>query len=85
MVPPLYKFKQSSIGCNAIIFKGCNQKSIFKDDLFSIKIPIPSIEKQNEIVEYLDLICNKNIKSNDNIKEIQKLKLWVKYLILNKK
>jgi type I restriction-modification system DNA methylase subunit len=35
-------------------FKGANQKSIVEDDLFKIKIPIPSLEKQNKIVEVLD-------------------------------
>jgi type I restriction enzyme S subunit len=35
-------------------FKGANQKSIIEDDLFKIKIPVPSLEKQNKIVEVLD-------------------------------
>ena len=35
-------------------FKGANQKSIVEEDLFKIKIPIPALEKQQEIVKYLD-------------------------------
>jgi len=35
-------------------FKGANQKSIVEEDLFKIKIPIPSIERQKEIVEYCE-------------------------------
>jgi type I restriction-modification system DNA methylase subunit len=40
-------------------YKGANQKSIVEKDLFKIKIPIPSIEKQNKIVEFLNNIYNK--------------------------
>ena len=40
-------------------FKGANQKSIVEDDLFKIKIPIPSLEKQQEIVAYMD--ANNNL------------------------
>jgi len=35
-------------------YKGANQKSIVEDDLFKIKIPIPSLERQQEIVKYLE-------------------------------
>lgn len=65
-------------------FKGATIKHISKEYIKNIKIPIPSLEQQKEIVEYLDII-NKNIKSsNDKIKEIQKLneeylKINVKY------
>ena len=40
-------------------YKGCNQKSIVDDDLFKIKIPIPPLLQQEEIVKYLE--------SNDNL------------------
>lgn len=39
-------------------YKGANQRSIIENDLFKIKIPIPSIETQNKIVEQLDSIDN---------------------------
>jgi len=35
-------------------FKGANQKSIVEEDLFKIKIPIPPLETQQEIVEYCE-------------------------------
>jgi len=35
-------------------YKGANQKSIVEEDLFMIKIPIPSLERQQEIVEYCE-------------------------------
>jgi type I restriction-modification system DNA methylase subunit len=45
-------------------YKGANQKSIVEDDLFKIKIPIPSLERQQEIVEE----CEQITKSIDTIK-----------------
>lgn len=35
-------------------YKGANQKSIVEKDLFKIKIPIPTLERQKEIVEYCE-------------------------------
>ena len=46
-------------------YKGCNQKSIVEDDLFKIKIPIPQLSKQNEIVKYLE-------SNDDLIKQLEK-------------
>lgn len=45
-------------------FKGANQKSIVAADLFNIKIPIPSIERQREIVEYCEYndLVNKQLE-----------------------
>ena len=55
-------------------FKGANQKSIVEDDLFKIKIPIPSIDRQTEIVKYLDFIYEKaNKTSNEKIAELKQL------------
>ena len=48
--------------------------SLNKKSLATIKIPIPSLQKQKEIVSYLDFIyekCNKT--SNDKIEELKKL------------
>jgi type I restriction enzyme S subunit len=65
-------------------FIGANHKNISHEYLENIKIPIPLLEQQKEIVEYLDII-NKNTKSsNDKIEEIKKLneeylKINVKY------
>ena len=52
-------------------FKGSLQKSIDDEDFNSIKIPIPSLEVQNKIVEYLD---NKNKIIKDLEKEIDDIK-----------
>ena len=54
--------------------RGTAQKAIDVDAFKNIKIPIPSLEKQKEIVSYLDFIyekCNKT--SNDKIEELKKL------------
>lgn len=54
--------------------KGTAQPNISTNELAKIKIPIPSLEKQKEIVLYLDFIyekCNKT--SNDKIDELKKL------------
>jgi len=57
--------------------------SLNKQSLEQIKIPIPSLEQQKEIVEYLDLIYNKNNNSINSIKQIQKLN--EEYLKINLK
>jgi type I restriction enzyme M protein len=55
-------------------FKGANQKSIVEDDLFKIKIPVPSLERQQEIVKYLDFIYERaNKTSNEKIAELKQL------------
>jgi type I restriction enzyme S subunit len=55
-------------------YKGLNQKSLSDEDLFNIKIPIPSIELQNKIVNYLDMIYETVIKNNnEKIETIKKL------------
>jgi type I restriction-modification system DNA methylase subunit len=46
--------------------RGAAQKAIDIDEFKSIKIPIPSIEKQNKIVKQLDFI-NKNIIDTQNL------------------
>ena len=55
-------------------FIGANHKNISHEYLENIKIPIPSIEKQKEIVLYLDFIYDKcNKTSNTKIEELKKL------------
>lgn len=55
-------------------YKGANQKSIVEEDLFKIKIPIPSLEHQQEIVKYLDFIYEKaNKTSNEKIAVLKQL------------
>ena len=53
---------------------GTAQPHVYSKNLEKLKIPIPSIEKQKEIISYLDFIyekCNKT--SNDKIDELKKL------------
>ncbi len=65
-------------------YKGANQKSIVENDLFNIKIPIPSLERQKEIVKYLDFIYEKAIKSsNDKITELKEYnEMYLKNVLL---
>jgi len=55
--------------------RGTAQKNLEMDIFKSIKIPIPSLERQREIVKYLDFIYEKaNKTSNEKIKELKQLK-----------
>ena len=70
----IYYYLLNNIDILQKYYKGANQKSIVEDDLFKIKIPIPSIERQQEIVKYLDFIYEKaNKTSNDKIAELNQL------------
>ena len=54
--------------------RGTAQKAIDIDDFKTIKIPIPSLERQQEIVTYLDFIYEKaNKTSNQKIAELKQL------------
>lgn len=53
---------------------GTPKKMISRDRCSNIKIPIPSLERQQEIVKYLDFIYEKSNKtSNEKIAELKKL------------
>jgi type I restriction-modification system DNA methylase subunit len=55
-------------------FVGVGLKHISKDYISNIKIPIPSLERQQEIVKYLDFIYEKaNKTSNEKIAELKQL------------
>ena len=43
-------------------YKGANQKSIVEEDLFKIKIPIPSLERQEEIIGIYENIAEEHKK-----------------------
>ena len=62
---------------------GTAQKNLNIEEFKLIKIPIPSIEKQNELIKQLDILDNSNkdaFKLIDNLKECNKIKLKnVKY------
>jgi type I restriction enzyme S subunit len=54
--------------------RGTAQKNLEMDIFKSIKIPIPSLERQQEIVKYLDFIYEKaNKTSNEKIAELKQL------------
>ena len=56
------------------LYQGTAQKVISKTNLKSIKIPIPPLERQQEIVKYLDFIYEKaNKTSNEKIAELKQL------------
>jgi type I restriction enzyme M protein len=56
------------------LYQGTAQKVISKTNLKSIKLPIPSLERQQEIVKYLDFIYEKaNKTSNEKIAELKQL------------
>ena len=70
----IYYYLLNNIDTLQKYYKGANQKSIVEDDLFKIKIPIPSLERQEEIVKYLDFIYEKaNKTSNEKIAELKML------------
>jgi type I restriction-modification system DNA methylase subunit len=78
----IYYYLKININILEDKFKGVTIKHISKQDIENIKIPIPSIEIQNKIVEYLDMIYETVIKNNnekiENIKKLNK-----NYLELN--
>jgi len=56
------------------IAKGTAQANISTNELSNIKIPIPSLKRQEEIVKYLDFIYEKSNKtSNEKIAELKQL------------
>jgi restriction endonuclease S subunit len=56
------------------LYTGVAIKNISKTNIEGLKIPIPSLERQTEIVKYLDFIYEKAIKtSNEKIAELKKL------------
>ena len=74
----LYNNKNEIFNCG----RGSAQKAIDINMFKSIKIPIPSIEKQKEIIEYLDFLYEKSNKENILIKTFMKAN---EYYINNQK
>jgi restriction endonuclease S subunit len=62
----IYYYLSNNISILEEGFKGATIKHISKEYIKNIKIPIPSIEKQNKIVKQLDFI-NKNIIDTQNV------------------
>ena len=64
-------------------FVGANHKNISKEYISNIKIPIPSLERQQEIVKYLDFIYEKANKTS--ITKIEELKQLNEFCLSNQK
>jgi len=65
------------------IAKGTAQANISTNDISNIKIPIPSLERQQEIVKYLDFIYEKANKTS--IEKIAELKMLNEFCLSNQK
>ena len=50
----IYYYLSHNIPLIQKYFKGANQKSIVEEDLFKIRIPIPSLDNQREIINYCE-------------------------------
>jgi restriction endonuclease S subunit len=72
----LYYYLYISIEILQNKFYGATIKHISKLTIENIKIPIPSLEHQNEIVEYLDFIYKSIDTSNQKIAELKKLNAY---------
>jgi restriction endonuclease S subunit len=67
----MLKFKQDNI---YKLQTGTAQPHVYSKDLQEFKIPIPSLERQQEIVKYLDFLYEKaNKTSNEKIAELKQL------------
>ena len=69
----IYYYLRNNLNIIEKYFKGSLQKSIDDEDFNSIKIPIPSLEVQNKIVENLDNI-NEIISNLEKENELNKIK-----------
>ena len=65
------------------LYTGVAIKNISKTNIDGIKIPIPSLERQKEIVKYLDFIYEKTNKTSDE--KIAELKQLNKFCLNNQK
>jgi restriction endonuclease S subunit len=65
------------------LYTGVGIKNISKTNIEGIKIPIPSLSKQQEIVNYLDFIYEKTNKTSQS--KIEELKLLNEYCLNNQK
>jgi len=66
--------------------QGSGQPHVYPSDIKKIKIPIPPIEKQNEITQKIQLIRNKAKQLQEEVKEVlESAKTEVEAMILKKK
>ncbi len=70
----VYYYLYHNLDIMSQLYTGVAIKNISKTNIEGIKIPIPSLDKQQEIIIYLDFIYEKTIKtSNQKILELKKL------------
>lgn len=68
-----YYYLYYNLDMMKLLYTGVAIKNISKTNIEGIKIPIPSLEQQKEIVDYFDILNNNTKSSNDKIEEIKKL------------
>jgi type I restriction-modification system DNA methylase subunit/restriction endonuclease S subunit len=69
-----YYYLYHNLDMMSQLYTGVAIKNISKTNIEGIKIPIPSLERQKEIVKYLDFIYEKaNKTSNEKIAELKQL------------
>jgi len=69
-----YYYLYHNLDVMKLLYAGVAIKNISKTNIEGIKIPIPSLERQKEIVKYLDFIYEKaNKTSNEKIAELKQL------------
>jgi type I restriction enzyme M protein len=74
MTKYVYYLLKTNIDIIQNSYRGTAQKVISKTNLRAIKVPIPPLDRQQEIVKYLDFIYEKCIKtSNEKILELKQL------------
>ena len=79
----VYYYLQHNLDTIEKYYTGVGLKNISKTNIESIILPIPSLKRQNEIVEYLDFIYEKSNKtSNEKTIELKQLN---KFCLLNQK
>jgi restriction endonuclease S subunit len=74
----IYYYLLNNLNIIELLFEGVNQKSITDDNLNLIKIPIPPIEVQQDLINKFDIFENTNkdiIKLIENLKELNKIKI----------
>ena len=78
-----YYYLYHNLDMMSQLYTGVAIKNISKTNIEGIKIPIPSLERQQEIVKYLDFIYEKaNKTSNEKIVELKQLN---KFCLSNQK
>ena len=69
-----YYYLYHNLDMISLLYTGVTIKNISKTNIEGIKIPIPSLERQQEIVNYLDYIYEKTNKtSSEKIAELKQL------------